>query len=151
MTKILIAAPIAVVLLVGALTFGVVETSAQGGPEADRAEHRTPGHPNPGICKLVVDVVQEATAEVLGIPVGQVQAAQAQGTSLAELAEENGMPVHEFVEQLLPQIQTGLAELVEQGELTERQAARIFERISSHIGRIVNAHPSPQGPCPPGN
>lgn len=149
MKRFLIAAPVAIVLLVGALSLGVAGTSAQGVSGSDDSDGATGGQWSPGVCQAVVDAVQEAAAEVLGIPVGQVQSAQAQGTSLAELAEENGMAVRAFVEQLLPQIRVELAELVEDGTLSERQAVRIFHRIATHIERIVYAHPSPQGPCPP--
>ena len=105
--------------------------------------------PRPGVCQRAVLFVQEAAAEVLEVPVGQVEEELKQGKSLAEIAEDQEMGVEEFTEAMLAQVQVQLDELVSDGKLTEEQAERIFQKTEEHIDRIVNAEPRPQGPCPP--
>lgn len=86
----------------------------------------------------------EAAATVLGVEPDELLAELRDGTTMAEVAEDQGMAVDKFTSALLDQVRQDLDALVADGTLTENQADNAFERIEENIDSIVNAE---MGPC----
>lgn len=83
----------------------------------------------------------EATAEVLGIDVADVRAGLADGQTLAEIAGANGMGAEDFKSALLENVRSTLDEKVADGDITQDQADRAYERLSQNIDDIINREP----------
>jgi polyhydroxyalkanoate synthesis regulator phasin len=109
----------------------------------------------------VRDYTQEAAETVLNMEREELLDELRDGKTMAEVAEEQGMPVEEFTAAMLAQVRQELDASVAEGELTEEQADAIFERVEENIDRIVNAQAGPLGrysrgpgafggPCPRG-
>jgi polyhydroxyalkanoate synthesis regulator phasin len=109
----------------------------------------------------VRDYTAEAAATVLNMEREELLDELRDGKTMAEVAEEQGMPVEEFTAAMLAQVRQELDASVAEGELTEEQADAIFERVEENIDRIVNAQAGPLGrysrgpgafggPCPRG-
>jgi polyhydroxyalkanoate synthesis regulator phasin len=84
-------------------------------------------------------VTPEAAAEVLGMTVDELRDAMSDGSTLAEVAEAQGMSVDAFETALLDQVQTQLDQLVADGTLTQTQADEQFQRVEDNIDDIVNS------------
>ncbi len=89
----------------------------------------------------------EAAATVLGMEPDELLAELRDGTTMAEVAEGQGMAVDKFTSALLDQVRQDLDAQVADGTLTEDQANNAFQRIEENIDSIVNAE---AGPCGPG-
>ncbi len=90
---------------------------------------RGPGRPGPGgdFDGPLSEYVQQATADILGLSVDELQAAREAGTPMSELLENAGLTAEEFrtaLEAAMPEL---LAQAVADGELTQEQADRIAE------------------------
>ncbi len=83
----------------------------------------------------------EAAATVLGMEPEDLLSELKEGSTLAQVAEEQGMPLDEFTAAMLAQVQQQLDALVVEGKLTQEQADAIYERIENNIDRVVNAQP----------
>ena len=83
-------------------------------------------------------LIADAAAQVLDMEKEELIEARQDGQSLAEIAEDQGMSAEQFTEALLDQVRAQLDELVAEGELTEEQAERIFQRTEENIDRIVS-------------
>ncbi len=83
----------------------------------------------------------EATAEVLGVDVSVVRQGIADGQSLAEIANANGMDTETFKTELLENIKATLDEKVAGGDLDQEKADALYERLSNNIDDIVNNQP----------
>lgn len=95
-------------------------------------------------------LMMEAAATVLDMEPEALLSGLKEGSTLAQVVEEQGMGVDEFTTALLAQVRQELDALVSEGKLTEEQANTIFERIEENIDDIVHALPKPHGPCPRG-
>lgn len=82
----------------------------------------------------------EAAAEALGITVEELRAAGAAGTTLAELAEREGVSEEDLVAALVAAEEARLAEAVTAGRLTQEQAD---ERLAGAEERITAALDDP--------
>ena len=91
--------------------------------------------------------VVDAAAEVLDIPKDELIEGLKDGSSLADLAEAQGMSVEEFSGALLTQVQAQLDDQVAEDKLTREQADQMLQRFEENIDRIVNGHPDGDGPC----
>ena len=84
-----------------------------------------------------------AAAEALGITEDALRTAAEEGTTLAELAEQEGVSTDTLVDALVEARQTSLAEAVTEGRLTQAEAdekaadreARVTESLDDPIGR----------------
>ncbi len=127
--------------------------------QADRLKERIeegelvfPGRGRPGPrereCRIAQGVVASA-AGILDMTPGDLVAELRDGRSLAQVAEENGMTSEELQTALLDAAQERLDQAVADGKLTQDQADRVFEGLSSNIEKIVNFEPEPgqSGPC----
>ncbi len=79
-----------------------------------------------------------AAASALGLTEEELRTAlEADGTSLADVAEEHGVPVDALVDALVTAAQEDIAAAVEDGELTQEQAderlADLEERVTERV------------------
>lgn len=81
----------------------------------------------------------KAAATVLGMEPEDLRDELKDGKTIAEVAEEQGMPLDELTAALLPEVQQELNALAAEGKLTEEQADAIYERVEKNIDHIVNA------------
>lgn len=101
----------------------------------------------PHICHRGGGFLLEAAATVLDMEEDAVKEQLMDGSSFADIAEENGMGVDEFTSALLDQIQSQLDEKVgENDRFTQEKADAIFERVEENIDDIVSATPGDR-PC----
>jgi hypothetical protein len=118
--------------------------------------------PRDRFCDRVLDCIRdrvgdghgrltvEAAATVLDIEPEELLSELKEGSTLAQVAEEQGMPLDKFTAAMLAQVQQQLDALVAEGKLTQEQADAIYDRVGENIDDIVNALPRPHGPCPRG-
>lgn len=108
-------------------------------------EHRPggPGHHGPGL---------EAAAEAIGISVEDLRTALADGSTLAEVAEANGVDVDTLIRALVAEATERLDEAVENGRLDADEAEEIKADLVERITARVNGEgPGPvRGPGPMG-
>ncbi len=95
--------------------------------------------------KAAHGVVLQSAAQVLGMSSDDLTAQLRQGKSLAQIAQEKGISTDDFKSRLLSQVDQQLAQLVQQGRLTQQQADGLKQSIQNNIDAIVNAHGRP---CP---
>ena len=81
----------------------------------------------------------EAAAEIIGIETSELREALADGSTLAEVAEDNGADVETLVDGLVAALNDKVDELVADGRITEEQAAEIKENAPERIESFVNA------------
>lgn len=78
-------------------------------------------------------------AEIIGIEPSEMREALAEGSTLAEVAEANGVDVQTLINGLVASLEEKLDDLVSEGRLDEAQAARIVESAPDRIAQIVNS------------
>lgn len=83
----------------------------------------------------------EDTAKVLGVDVSVVKDGLQNGDTLAEIANANGMSTDEFKLALLAEVKSTLDAKVADGDITQEQADKLYERLSNNIDDIVNHEP----------
>ena len=76
-------------------------------------------------------------AELTGLSVEDIHAAQLEGKSLADIAEENGIAVDDLVAALVEQRTARIDELLADGRITEEQATAMKEQTASRVEAIV--------------
>jgi DNA-binding phage protein len=117
-------------------------TEGQADRLKERAEggapffHRRPYHHNPA-PRLIIP----AAAQVLNLEGAALIEQIKSGSSLAEVAEAQGMSRENFTAALIVQTEAQLDTLVAEEKLTEEQAERIAQGIEANIDRIVDGHP----------
>ncbi|HEY5663810.1 MAG TPA: hypothetical protein VIS05_07225 [Ilumatobacter sp.] len=118
----------------------VTEFLIENRPEpGDRPGHHRPGHHRgPGFDGDVV-------AGLLGIDVDQLRSEMRAGASIAEIAEARGVDVQTVIDALVDEAMTHLALAVDNGRLTEDEAADMAARITERITARVD------GERPPGH
>lgn len=77
-------------------------------------------------------------AEALGLTVEELRTAVADGQTIAEIAEANGVDIAEVKAALLAENDERLAEAVESGRLTEAEAAERRTEAESRIDDLIN-------------
>lgn len=80
----------------------------------------------------------ETLADVLGITAEELREAKQAGTTIAELAEANGVSVDAVVEALVAEAAERVEGAVESGRLTDEEAADKLAEIEEKIEAIVN-------------
>ncbi len=80
----------------------------------------------------------QTVADVLGVSVEELREAKAAGTTIAELAEANGVAVDAVVEALIADAAARIETAVENGRITEEQAADKLDAIEERIEAMVN-------------
>ena len=82
-----------------------------------------------------------AVLEMLGIDGRALREAFAEGKSVAEIAEENGVEITDIVDMLVDERATYLTEHVADGSLTEDEAAEKLEAMEAKITERLNTVP----------
>jgi polyhydroxyalkanoate synthesis regulator phasin len=80
-----------------------------------------------------------AAAEIIGIENSALSEALADGATLAEVAEDNGVDVQTLIDGLVAAAGEKLDELVADGRITEEQADEIRENAPERIENFVNS------------
>ena len=80
-----------------------------------------------------------AAARYLGLDEAELRSRLAAGTSLAEIAQDEGKSVAGLKQALLADTKERVAAAVKDGALTEQQATEILERAVERIDRLVDA------------
>ncbi len=89
----------------------------------------------PGV--MATDLI-ETIADLTGTSTDDVVSALADGQSLTEFAEEHGVNEDALLDGLMAAINVKLDEAVDDGDLTEEQAARFRTEISEHLQDLIN-------------
>ncbi len=88
--------------------------------------------------------VGEAVAETLGLEVEAVREALRAGSTIAELAEQQGVDVQVVIDAMVAEAAEHLATAVENGRLTQEQADERLEEVTERItDRIDDPLPEP--------
>lgn len=87
-----------------------------------------------------------ATAEFLELTPEEMREALAEYDTLADLAAANGSSGAELIAYLVAQVEEHLATAVEEGRITEEEAAEKLADATEHITEMVNSDiPEPRG------
>lgn len=124
-------------------------TEERGEELKQRVEDGLPLFPRPhhhGPLHRVAGWIVDATAEIVGLSKEEVVEQVRDGSSLADIAEEQGMPVDDFKAELLDQAKADLDQKVADGDITQERADEMFERLSENIDDIINRTPGEGGP-----
>ena len=141
-TKRMAVAVVAVLALVGA-GGAVAASKSSGSPPAARGA--CPGHPGGGPADFA-----NAVASYLGVTKAELKTARDNGTSLAQLATQQGKSVSGLKDAIYADAKAHLDQQVAAGRLTAAQETAMLTDLQSHLDDIVNATgPPPLGP-PPG-
>jgi 3-hydroxyacyl-CoA dehydrogenase len=79
-----------------------------------------------------------AAAEYLGLSVADLRQRVRGGESLADIAAAEDKSVDGLRQAMLAAVEEALDNAVEDGDVTQEQADRIFERVEAHIDDIIN-------------
>lgn len=88
----------------------------------------------------------EAMAEAIGITEDELQTALQDGSTPAEVAEENGVSRDELIDAVVASIEEHVAQEVEDGELTQEEADEKLAEIEDRAGDIVDGVRPEGGP-----
>lgn len=114
------------------------ETTVDGNTVEDRDGERDGGRRNGKGCHQG----SEAVAEILGLEVDELRAALAEGQSLADVAEANGVDPQEIVDALVAEASERLEAKVADGDLTADEAAeKLADRTENIEERIDSVRP----------
>jgi len=114
-------------------------TAAQADAVAEHLASTFPGRHGhfigrgPGLASF------EAAAEIIGIENSELRQALADGATVAEVAEDNGVDVETLIDGLVAALDEKLDELVADGRITEEQAAEIRNNAPERIENFVNS------------
>ncbi len=159
---------IAGTLVAGLIGFGGVayaasepspETGAPAGAAAagDRGGEAGPARRacrrHPRACRHRMDTARRHAAEVaaktIGISHDDLVAALRDGSSIADVAEKNGVDPSKVVDALVADATTRIDAAVEDGKIPEERAARIKERLPERMQKLVERE-GPRGGRPAG-
>lgn len=119
---------LALVLVVGVVTVGA-QTDEDAPADPPAVEDESPaGRVN---LRNIIDeeAVKAATADALGMTVEEFDAAKAEGLSLAEIAEAQGVDLEDVQAAVTATVEEMVLQAVEDGELTQEDADLILERL----------------------
>lgn len=86
----------------------------------------------------------QAVLDVLGIDPEALREALADGQTLAEIAEANGTTAQQLIDAMVAAAQERLDRAVEDGRLTEEEAAEKLAEITERITGVVNGDVEPE-------
>ncbi len=92
----------------------------------------------------------EAAAEVIGITVEELREARTAGSTIADVAEANGVDVQVVIDALVAEHEARIAEAVENGRLTQAEADEKLAGVTEHVEAEVNAEFTGNGNRGPG-
>jgi hypothetical protein len=88
----------------------------------------------------------EAAAEAIGIEVEDLRTALADGQTIAEVAEANGVAVEDVIAAMVAEAQEHLAEAVADGRIEQDRADEIGADLEARITDLVNGELELRGP-----
>jgi uncharacterized protein YidB (DUF937 family) len=113
--------------------------------EREGLPDRGPGRPGHGHFGAGLD----AAAEAIGIESEELRSALRDGSTIAEVAEANGVDVQTVIDALVADAETALDEAVANGRLTEDRAAEIKANLPDRIEAMTNGEGPFGGPGAP--
>ena len=143
-TRRMVAGIVAVVALV--VAGGAIAASNGSGPgTASTKQGCGPGPPGAGLHAGFPDAV----VSYLGLTKAELRTARENGTSLAQLATQQGKSVVGLEQAIYNSAKSDLDKAVAAGRITSAQETRMLSGLQSHLDDIVNATgPPPLGPPP---
>lgn len=114
-------------------------TAEQAQAVADHLAETLPGRHGHFIGRGPGLAAFSSAAAIIGIEPEELREALADGSTLAEVAEANGVSTDELVEGLVTALEEKLDELVAEGRLTEEQAAEILETAPERFENLVTS------------
>ena len=142
-TRRMVAAVVAVVALVVA-GGAIAASNGSGSATASTSQRCGPGPPGAGPRAGFPDAV----ASYLGVTKAELRAARDNGTSLAQLAAQQGKSVAGLEQAIYNAAKSDLDKAVAAGRITSAQETRMLSGLQSHLDDIVNATGPPRGPGP---
>lgn len=108
--------------------------AGRGGPgshghEGGPGRHGRPGRPGEGV---------DAAATALGITAEELRTALRSGSTIAQVAESEGVELQTVIDAMVAEVSEKLDEAVADGRLTREQADERLQRATEHIGDRVN-------------
>jgi len=139
------ASAVAVLALVGAGGAIAASGSSSGSPSSAARAQCGPGGAGLGPRAGFVNAV----ATYLGVTKAELRTARENGTSLAELATQQGKTVSGLKQAIYNAAKTDLDKAVAAGRVTAAQETSMLSGLQSHLDDIVNSTgPPPLGPPP---
>jgi hypothetical protein len=143
-TRRVVAGIVAVVALVGA-GGAIAASNGSGSATASTSQRCGPGPPGAGARAGLPDTV----ATYLGVTTAELRTARENGTSLAQLATQQGKSVAGLKQAIYNAAKSDLDKVVAAGRIASAQEARMLSGLQSHLDDMVNATgPPPPGPPP---
>lgn len=90
--------------------------------------------------------LMETAADYLELDAADLREALRDDKSLADLAKDKGKPVAGLEDALRAAIRKDADEAVDEGRLTRAQADRVVEKLSAHVGELVQGTAAPHPP-----
>jgi hypothetical protein len=127
---------------VDAVIATLVEAGPPEGPHGGRGGHHGPMH-------------LDAAATALGMTTDELAAALREGSSIADVAADEGVDVQAVIDAMVAEVRTHLDEEVASGEHTQEEADAIIADATENITAMVNGEqpagrPGMRGPGGPG-
>jgi hypothetical protein len=143
-TRRMVAGVVTVVALVVA-GGAIAASNGSGSATASTSQTCGPGPPGAGLHAGFPDAV----ASYLGVTKAELRAARENGTSLAQLATQQGKSVAGLEQAIYNAAKSDLDKAVAAGRITSAQETRMLSGLQSHLDDMVNSTgPPPLGPPP---
>ena len=81
------------------------------------------------------EYMEDALAEALGVKVEDIEAAYAEGKTMWQFAEEQGLSVEEFQKVMLEARETAITKMVADGVITNEQGEWMLSRMQNNFGQ----------------
>ncbi len=146
-TRRMAAAGVAVLALVG--TGGAIAASGNSSGSATASKSQACGPGGPGHGPRASSI--KAVADYLGVTKAELRTARENGTSLAQLATQQGKSVAGLKQAIYDAAKADLDKAVAAGRITSAQETTMLSGLQAHLDDIVNSNgPPPLGPPPAG-
>ncbi len=110
-----------------------IDTLINQDPSERRAHHHRPF----GRLGATLDELEET----LGLTAEEIRDGLADGKSLADMAEEQGVSVEDLAAQLTAGLEERIDDAVRDGKMDPERAAAVKERLDERVDRAINAEP----------
>ena len=144
-TRRTVVSAVGVIALVGA--GGAIAASGHSSTSTTPSTSQTCGPGPPGLGPRAGFL--DAAASYLGVTRAELRTARDNGTSLAQLATQNGKTVAGLKQAIYDDAKANLDKAVAAGRITSAQETTMLSGLQSHLDDIVNSTgPPPLGPTP---
>ncbi|HEU5084843.1 MAG TPA: hypothetical protein VFU14_15995 [Acidimicrobiales bacterium] len=155
MRKTVAAAGMAASLTIGGAAGAALFTPALSGAQTDESPDATeaPCEPHDGAGPRGFGFrggIADALTDVLGLDADEIRNRMADGQSLADIAEAEGVDTQAVVDAIVAEHQERLDAAVDAGHLTEEQAAERADDLAEHAADMVERTPMLDGEGPHG-